>query len=105
MKNNINFCFFENNIVKLKCFFYFKDKWRIYLFNIYKKYINNKLALEKWYLTNNITELIHSKIIIFTRHIINQYNFIISLKRILIHNDFKNSDIIRKDFKTKSLLL
>ena len=70
------------------------------------KYIDNKNALEKLYLTNNITESIHAKLNYFLpRHITNQFNFINSLKNILINNAFKNSDIVRKDYKTKSLLL
>jgi hypothetical protein len=73
---------------------------------IRSKYINNKMALDKLYFTNNITKSIHAKLNYFLpRHIANQYNFINSLKNMIINDTFKNSDIVRKDYKTKSLLL
>ena len=90
----------------LKNFWYKRPNEEYNYSKFIHKYIDNKNALEKLYLTNNITESIHAKLNYFLpRHITNQFNFINSLKNILINDAFKNSDIVRKDYKIKSLLL
>ena len=70
-----------------------------------KKYFNNKKALDKLYVTNNIIESLHSKLNYYLpRHVANQYNFINVIKNILINDSIINTSIIRKDIKTKTLL-
>ena len=62
--------------------------------------------MEKLYLTNNIIESLHAKLNYFLpRHVTNQYNFVNSMNNILINDSIINSQIKRKDFKTKSLIM
>ena len=85
---------------------WFKRKNTDYNFsNTIKKFSSNNEALNKIYFTNNIAESIHSKINYFLpRHISTEYNFINTLNNVLISNHINNSNIIRKDFKSRSLI-
>ena len=45
--------------------------------NFIKKYYNNKVTINKLYVTNNTFESAHAKLNYFlTRHVTNQYNFV-----------------------------
>ena len=70
-----------------------------------KKFNNKEATLDKLYFTNNIVETIHSKINYFLPSFDStEYDFINSLNNFLENNYINNSTIIRKDFKSPSLL-
>ena len=55
------------------------------------KYYNNKKAMEKLYLTNNIIESLHAKLNYFLPiYVTNQYNFVNSMNNILINDSITN---------------
>ena len=67
---------------------------------------NNQKILNNFFLTNNICEALHSKINYYIpKRATNAKDFITSLKKIFIYNLIKGQEIIRKDFKSKAIML
>ena len=87
--------------------FWFKKDNEIYNFSLFfSKYKNDKNAVNKIYLTNNIVESLHGKLNYYLpKHTSNQYNFINSLNNVFVNDAINNNNIIRHDYSTKSLLL
>ena len=75
----------------------------LYLYNSDKK--ENGKYLEKIYLTDNIYEAINSRInYYFPKRSSNNADFIEALNKFLINHSFKEKDIIRNDYVTRSLI-
>ena len=77
-------------------------------FNYYELFenINLQNGIEHFYATNNIAESLHSKLGLYLPYKkVNNNNFIISIRNVLLNYETKNESIIRKDYVTKSLIL
>ena len=91
---------------------YLKDYWFTKDYNEYNYskfinlYKNNNIALEKFYVTNNIIESLHSKLNYYSsKSKSNKYNFISCMEKIF-NNDFvKHDNYKRYDYITRSLIL
>ena len=80
------------------------------LYNYYefiniKNDINNKRCNDKIYLTNNICESINAKINYYLpKKLTSNIDFVNCINKLFINSKFNDSDIIRHDYVTKSLI-
>ena len=94
------------DFIKYLNLYWFKRNINDYNYSKFiNKFKNNNDAINKLYFTNNIVESIHAKINYFLpRHIETEFDFITCLNNVLLNNYINNSSIIRKDYKSRSLL-
>ena len=92
--------YLKNYIFKLDTNIYNYNKLIEYSIN------NNNKYLEKLYTTNNICESINSKLNYYLpKKVITVDNFIESISKFIINEDFKEKKYKRNDYITKSLIL
>ena len=98
---------YDKFISYLKSFRFKKDN-NEYNYSIFiNKFIKDESKMNKLFITNNILEDLHSKLNLnsfLKKNKIYKFDFIIAMRNVFINEFLSNINLIRYDFKTKSLI-